>query len=92
MRNIDKTAVVTYLVLAVIAVSMFAWIYALTPSKDSSAAVNMINRTSQQTTVSEDTVAEDVQAPAATATPTPFVKEKSKEVDQGCIGDEGLVW
>ncbi len=91
MKNTDKTVIITYIILGVIAVSMFIWILIIAPWDKYDITANVMNR-NIQTAVSGDTATEDASAPIAIATPTPFVKKKTNEANQGCIGDEGLVW
>ena len=88
-KKTDKTVVVTYVLLLLLAASMYLWIYMAAPWERSPEA-EPIQKNTAQTTVSNDEAVIAIEP--VTATPTPFVKKASNNADNGCIGDEGLVW
>ena len=92
MKKTDIKVVITYLVMAVISICMFVWLFVLAPWDKNAELTNVPRRSSQVQTVSIDEASEDLTMPAVAATPTPFVQKTSNEANQGCIGDEGLVW
>ncbi len=92
MKDQDKTTVITYVVLFILAACMFLWIGILAPWDKGIEISDRSRLKHAQESFNQDTVNGSADEPVATATPTPFVKKKSNEANSGCIGDDGLVW
>ncbi|MBQ9866528.1 MAG: hypothetical protein IJM34_05855 [Lachnospiraceae bacterium] len=86
----NKTELATYTVLSLIAASMVLWICLVAPWDTVKAADTVQIKVDSSVVEAEE--AESGVTIEATPTPTPFVKKKANEENQGCIGDKGLVW
>ncbi|MBP5608611.1 MAG: hypothetical protein J6X66_10160 [Lachnospiraceae bacterium] len=90
-KKADSSVVITYILLLFLAASMYLWIYMIAPW-EKGPELQQVQKETTQIYVSEDKTVAGEKTATATATPTPFVKKATNGADNGCIGDEGLVW
>ena len=89
MKKENRIVIITYVVLFLIAASMFVWLSMVATGDDWAEISNISD---SQEDAGSVTVSEAAVVPIATATPTPLVERSINEENTGCIGDEGLVW